>query len=344
MIIKVKTGAPYEIHIERGILSNSGKLIRDISKANKAIIVTDSKVDKLYSDTVRKSLVLNGFETDKFVFHEGEASKCHNTLIRLYDFLCEKNITRSDIIVALGGGVVGDLAGFAAATYLRGIPYVQIPTTLLAQIDSSVGGKTAVDLGGGKNLVGAFYQPKRVIIDPDVLITLTDKIFSDGMAEAIKYGVIRDKKLFDTIINKGDIFKIIAECVEIKADIVERDEFDTGERFVLNFGHTVGHAIEKLGNFTEYTHGEAVAAGMAIISQNAEKMGLTENGTTEKIIEALKMYSLPIAVPYCKEDLKEVMIRDKKRSANSITLVLAKNIGQSYLHKIDIEQLEEFLS
>lgn len=343
MIINVKTGAPYEIYIERGILSRSGELIREISKAQKAIVVTDSKVDGLYSDTVLASLISCGFEADKFVFPEGEASKCHNTLIRLYDFLCEKNITRSDIIVALGGGVVGDLTGFAAATYLRGVPFVQIPTTLLAQIDSSVGGKTAVDLEGGKNLVGAFYQPKRVIIDPDVLSTLTDKIFGDGMAEAIKYGVIRDKKLFETIVNKGDIFDIIAECVKIKTDIVERDEFDTGERFVLNFGHTVGHAIEKLGNFTEYTHGQAVAAGMVIIIRNSEKAGLTEQGTTEKIIKALNVYSLPTDVPYGKEDLKEVMLRDKKRSANSITLVIAKNIGESYLHKIQIDDLEDFL-
>ncbi len=343
MIINVKTGSPYEIYIECGLLSRSGELIREISKAQKAVIVTDSRVDGLYSDTVLKSLSESGFETAKFVFPEGEASKSHSTLIELYGFLCDKGVTRSDIIVALGGGVVGDLTGFAAATYLRGVPFVQIPTTLLAQIDSSVGGKTAVDLDCGKNLVGAFYQPKRVIIDPDVLNTLTDKIFSDGMAEAIKYGVICDAKLFDTIINKGDILEIIAECVKIKTDIVERDEFDTGERFMLNFGHTVGHAIEKLGNFTEYTHGEAVAVGMVIISKAGEKLGLTQNGTSEKIIKALEAYSLPTKVPYGKEEMKDVMLRDKKRSANSITLVLAKCIGEAYLHKISIDSIQDYL-
>ncbi len=343
MIINVNTGSPYEIHIEGGLIKKAGKLIREVSNASIAVIVTDSKVDSLYSEAVMKSFDESGFKTEKFVFPEGEASKCHKTLIELYDFLCEKNVTRSDIIVALGGGVVGDLTGFAAATYLRGVPFVQIPTTLLAQIDSSVGGKTAVDLDCGKNLVGAFYQPKRVIIDPEVLSTLTDKTFSDGMAEAVKYGVIYDEELFDLILNKGDIMKIITRCVQIKTEIVERDEFDLGERFILNFGHTVGHAIEKLGNFSEYTHGEAVAVGMVMMTKASEKAGMTENGTADRILEALNAYSLPASVPYQKADMTDIMLKDKKRSADSITLVIAEKIGKAKLYKIKVEGLEEFL-
>lgn len=343
MIINVKTSSPYEIHIECGILKEAGKLIREVSNAHIAAIVTDSKVNELYSDVVVKSLENSGFKAVKFVFPEGEASKCHKTLIELYDFFCQNNVTRSDVIVALGGGVVGDLTGFAAATYLRGVPFVQIPTTLLAQIDSSVGGKTAVDLSCGKNLVGAFYQPKRVIIDPDVLSTLSDKIFSDGMAEAIKYGVIYDEELFNLILSKGDIFKIIIRCVQIKTEIVERDEFDLGERFILNFGHTVGHAIEKLGDFSAYTHGEAVAVGMVMMTEASEKAGITEKGTSQMIIEALNAYSLPTSVPYKKEDMTEIMLKDKKRSADSITLVIAEKIGKVKLHKIKAESLEDFL-
>jgi len=266
----VKTGRPYEILIEHGILDNAGEYIRPLTKAVRAVIISDTNVSPIYSERVKNSLEKSGFETSVFVFEAGESSKRLSTIEKMYTHLFEHNITRTDIIVALGGGVTGDMAGFAAATYLRGIDFVQIPTSLLAQVDSSVGGKTAVDLPAGKNLVGAFWQPILVLIDSDTLNTLPEKFFKDGLGEVVKYGCIRSKSLFERLENenaKDFIDDIIFECVSIKRDVVERDERDTGERAILNFGHTLGHALEKLNGYTNLTHGEAVAAGSAIITR-----------------------------------------------------------------------------
>lgn len=271
--IIVKTSTPYNIYIERGILNKCGAVISETVKTRKTAIITDDIVDRLYGKAVVDSLESSGFTVCKFVFKNGEGSKSTETLNEIYNFFCENNITRTDCVIALGGGVVGDITGFAAATFLRGLEYIQIPTTLLAQVDSSVGGKTAIDLPCGKNLVGAFKQPACVICDPDVLSTLSETILSDGMAEAIKYGMIRDNRLFELIAshNIKNISEIIDDVVytsiSIKRDVVENDEFDTGERMILNFGHTLGHAIESYYNYEKYTHGSAVAIGMCMITE-----------------------------------------------------------------------------
>ena len=253
----------YNIEIERGILSQvGGKIKKLLPKAEKAAIITDSHVGPLYAEALQQSLERDGFTTTVLTFKAGEESKNLTTLGMLYDGLAEAGLTRSDLVVALGGGVTGDMGGLAAATFLRGIALAQIPTSLLATVDSSVGGKVAVDLSSGKNLVGAFYQPKAVFIDPDLLQTLPVRYLHDGLAEVIKYGCIRDRGLFETLEklqNDADLLahaeEIIETCCAIKARIVEQDEFDTGERMLLNFGHTLGHAVEKAFHFSTYSHG-----------------------------------------------------------------------------------------
>ena len=295
--VEVKTGRPYNILIEHGIIDHAGEYIRPLTKAIRAVIISDTNVSPIYSQRVKNSLENNGFETSVFVFQAGESSKRLSTIEKMYTHLFEHNITRTDIIIALGGGVTGDMAGFAAATYLRGIDFVQIPTSLLAQVDSSVGGKTAVDLPTGKNLVGAFWQPILVLIDSDTLDTLPEKFFKDGLGEVVKYGCIRSESLFERLENenaKDFIDDIIFECVSIKRDVVEHDEHDTGERAILNFGHTLGHALEKLNNYENLTHGEAVSAGSAIITRISENNGLTAKGTAQRLENLLKKYELPI--------------------------------------------------
>ena len=266
--ISVKTSHPYDVIIERGGLKKSAEYIAQVTASRKAAVITDDIVEKLHLQTVLESMKAAGFDCSVYSFPNGEQSKCLANLGKIYDFLCESNITRSDIIVALGGGVVGDITGFAAASYLRGVEFIQIPTTLLSQVDSSVGGKTAIDIPGGKNLVGAFKQPALVICDSDALKTLPQSVLSEGMGECIKYGMIRDEKLFELmeshdIDTVDDIMdEMVYTCVDIKRQVVENDEFDRGERMVLNFGHTLGHALEGWHNYTDYAHGAGVAAGM----------------------------------------------------------------------------------
>ena len=255
--IDVKTSKAYQVHIGSGLLSQLGQRLRDVCQAQKAVIVSDTNVFPLYGEIAFKSLENAGFQVLSFVFPAGEESKNAATYLQLLNFLAESQVTRSDCLVALGGGVVGDLTGFAAATYLRGIAYVQVPTTLLAAVDSSVGGKTAIDLPAGKNLVGAFCQPKMVLCDPDTLKTLPEDIFRDGCAEVIKYGVLYDPKLFEELTERGLSFPretVIARCVELKRNVVMEDEFDTGSRMKLNFGHTIGHGVEAKSNFA-VSHG-----------------------------------------------------------------------------------------
>ncbi len=337
--LRINASTSYDILIGGSLLAKCGSLIKEVSSAEKVIIVTDDNVNALYQPIVKQSLEQAGFQTETFVFPHGEASKSHHTLIALYDFLCDQNVTRGDLLIALGGGVVGDLTGFCAATYLRGVDYVQIPTTLLSQIDASVGGKTAVDTSRGKNLVGAFKQPARVICDIDTLNTLSPEIFSDGMAEAIKYGLIRDKALFE-LIAAGDIRahleEMIYRCIEIKAQIVEADEFDKGERMLLNFGHTIGHAVERQYNYETYTHGSAVGVGMAYISELFEGEGITPAGTTEKIRACLKQYQLPCAVEITPEQIFSFSVNDKKRNKSAINLIVLKEIGNAYIHKLPV--------
>ncbi len=331
-------GREYEIKIEKGMLKNSGKFIKELISPCKVAIVTDSNVAPLYSDTLISSLSENGFSSVLITVDPGEGSKSLGTLSRLYDKMLEFGITRGDLIIALGGGIVGDLAGFCASTLLRGIPFVQIPTTLLAQIDSSVGGKVAINLPQGKNLVGAFYQPKLVLIDPLCLDTLSDEIFSDGMAEAIKYGVILDEKLFEKIENfssrteMGEIIEdVIFRCCELKKMVVEEDELDTGKRMILNFGHTFGHAIEKKFNFSTYSHGQAVASGMVMAAEYGEKTGITPLGTSVRIKKLTYGFGLPTKIDIDKESLLNAINLDKKGEGNVVTLILPEKIGKAAL-------------
>lgn len=350
-IIRVNLGAKsYNIEIAAGLLDTAGEKIRSISKAQRAAVISDSNVDALYGERLQTALAGSGFKVTRIVFPAGEKSKCLNELAKIYDRLAEAGITRSDLVVALGGGVTGDLGGFAAATFLRGVDYVQIPTSLLAQIDSSVGGKVAVDLPAGKNLVGNFYQPKLVLIDTMLLKTLPVRFLHDGLAEAIKYGCIRDRALFEKIAAMRDddellenIGGIVKRCCAIKAEIVEHDEFDTGERMVLNFGHTIGHAVEKCSNYESFTHGEAVGIGMLLLTRQTERLGLTESGIAAVIYDVLKKYNLPVDADYGNEELLKAAGMDKKKSGSSITLVILKNIGTSFLQKTNWQDLPEYI-
>lgn len=343
--VRVNAGRGYDILIENGIIANCSSYIKKVKKAKKVCLISDTNVYKLYGKTVMDSLLENGFEVIKFVFTAGEESKTTETVVSMVEFMAENEMTREDLVVALGGGVCGDMAGFASAIYLRGIDFVQIPTSLLAQVDSSVGGKTAVDLPQGKNLCGAFHQPILVLIDPEVLKTLSFHFFSDGMAEAIKMGCIKSASLFDKIAKKNlneDLNDIIYECVALKAGVVERDEKEHGERALLNFGHTAGHAIEKLHNFSGISHGEAVGIGMLIICEAAEKQGLTEKGTRQKIEEVLKLYNLPISVPDSLESILGAMSADKKRTGDAIKFILISEIGNGFINPVEYKNIERF--
>ena len=279
------------------------------------MIVSDDNVFPLYGKQLCDSL--SGYECHSLVLPHGEPTKSFDTLPKVYSAMLDAKLTRSDLVIALGGGVIGDLTGFAASTYLRGIKCVQIPTSLLAQVDSSVGGKTAVDLPQGKNLVGAFFHPKMVLIDPLVLNTLPDHFIHDGMGEVIKYGCIKDSGLFDLLLShssfedlKPDLPKIIARCVDIKRIVVEADQFDTGERMLLNFGHTLAHAVEQRFAYERESHGEAVAIGMYQITRISEELGLTREGTAGEIRKILESYGLPVSCGVHLSELKEAMKRE----------------------------------
>lgn len=326
----------YEIIIEKGILSNLAKEIKEVFNGNKIFILTDKNVDKFYGDKVIKELEAAGYDTKKLALEPGEETKSFFTLPKVYDELLNFKLTRSDLILTLGGGVIGDLGGFVASTYLRGVPFIQCPTTLLAQVDSSVGGKVGVDLDRGKNLVGSFYQPIKVIIDPNVLETLSDRVFNDGMAEVIKYGCIKDEEFFNKLLNYKDkeevmnnIEYIIHNCCKIKKEVVEKDERDTGERMLLNFGHTIGHALEQYYNYSKYTHGEAVAIGMYEITKISEASGETKKGTADIIKSILVKYNLPYKLDVDIEEIKEAMKLDKKNLNKKLNLIFIDKIGES---------------
>lgn len=338
--LRVNAGGGYDILIERGLLKNCGEKIKDVVSAKKAAVISDTNVAPIYLETVEKSVQEAGIETVSYVFEAGESSKTTANLIKIVEFLAQSGLTRNDCVIALGGGVCGDMAGFSAAVYLRGIKYIQIPTTLLAQVDSSVGGKTAVDLPQGKNLCGAFWQPSLVVIDPDVLDTLPAHFFSDGMGEVIKYGCIKSKSLFEKIEkeNARDIIDdVIYECADIKRGVVERDEKEAGERALLNFGHTCGHSIEKLCNFSGVSHGEAVGIGMVMISKAGEKEGITEKGTADKIAVLLKKYGLKTETDLPVSEIVRNMAFDKKRTSAGIKLIMLRSIGDSFIEPMPMD-------
>ncbi len=345
-IVKVNTSHAYDVLIGKDILDDCGKYIADILSPCKLCIVTDDNVAPLYLERTERSLRQAGFETVSFVFPHGECSKNLSTLGNILEFAAEHRLTRSDAFVALGGGVVGDMCGFASSIYLRGTKFIQIPTTLLAAVDSSVGGKTGVDLEAGKNLVGAFHQPSLVICDYSTLDTLTDSIFSDGCAEVIKYGIINDKEFFDSLEKvsiKAQIEQVIARCVQNKSRIVTADEFDNGERQLLNLGHTVGHAIE-LCSCLEISHGSAVAIGTVIVTRAAVSLGLCHTKELERITALLAREGLPTECPFTAEELCTVATADKKRKGGHITLVVPHAIGDTRLCKTDISELQDFIS
>jgi len=346
MELTVHTTQSYAITIERGCMAQAGARATELFKSGaKALIVSDTNVMPLYGDLVARSLSDSGFSCAKFAFPAGEISKRLSTIEQIYAVLAENRFTRSDFIVALGGGVTGDMAGFAAATYLRGIRFIQVPTTLLAQIDSSVGGKTGVDLPQGKNLVGAFHQPALVLIDPDTFATLPPRYFADGMGEAIKCGCIKSRALFNLIQNTditNNIEEMIFRCVDIKREVVERDEFDTGERMLLNYGHTFGHALEKLYHFKKLSHGEAVGIGMVMMAKYGEDAGITKQGTAEEIIHVLKKYNLPTTDDMTMDKVLEATTLDKKSSGGTIGLVLLNEIGESFVKQLPRTELAQF--
>ena len=341
--VRIEASAGYDVLIDNGLLGESGRLIRDISKGNTAVIVSDSNVFPLYGNVLEKVLKKEGFSVISFVFEAGEDRKCTDTLVSLWEFLAEKHVTRSDILIALGGGVTGDLTGFAAATFLRGIKYVNIPTTLLSMTDSSVGGKTAVDLKNGKNLAGAFYQPSLVIIDPDTLSTLPEKIFNDGMAEIIKYGMINTPVLLELLSGDYDINEIIEISVTAKRDIVAVDERDNGIRQLLNFGHTPAHGIEVLSEYT-VSHGSAVAIGMVIMTRAAIKRGLCEEAALGALLSLLDKFSLPSVPVFTTGELARAALSDKKRRGEEITLVIPRYAGSCILKPTPVAELTGFLA
>ena len=337
----------YDVIIGRGVLKNAGKYISDVLKSRRTVIVSDDNVYPLHGEALKKDLEAAGFEMREFVFPHGEQSKSHETLLNLYAFLAASNITRSDSIIALGGGVTGDMAGFAAATYLRGIDYVQVPTSLLAQIDSSVGGKTAVDIPAGKNLVGAFKQPKLVLSDTDTLATLPDAFFDDGMGEAVKYGMIWSEKLFELIASgkiKEHLDELVTECVDIKRQVVETDETDKGLRMILNFGHTLGHSIEKTQNFCGLSHGKAVAVGMYLITTAAEKHGIITGNISDRLKACLETNGLPWSVDIPAETLFENSVNDKKRFSDDINVIICKTLGKADIVKMPINEYKALIT
>lgn len=339
-------GREYDIVCEKGILDQAGSLLQPLLKGKRIALVTDSNVEPLYAQRVAKSLMHADFQVAILEISAGEKSKCASVLSELWEQMMEVGLTRSDAVVALGGGVVGDLAGFAAATILRGVDFVQIPTTLLAQVDSSVGGKVAIDLEAGKNLAGAFYQPKMVIMDPDCLKTLPDRVFSDGMAEVIKYGCIWDKSLFEKLSCLGSrehimahMEEILLACCDIKRQVVEQDERDTGLRMILNFGHTLGHVYEKAYHYETYTHGEAVAAGMVAAARLGIRLGVTPSGTDVEIAALLEKFSLPTTIPATEQDYRDTLVKDKKSQGTDINLVVLPQLGEAGVLKMPQQRL-----
>lgn len=344
--------SPYDIVIEKGSMSKVGTWTRSLWQPQKIAIITDNHVGGLYAEKVKLSLEDAGFDVVVFDFLEGEASKNLKTVNKAYEFLVKNNMTRSDGIIALGGGVVGDLAGFVASTYMRGIHFLQIPTSLTAQVDSSIGGKTGVNTPFAKNMVGTFTQPDGVLIDPETLTTLGKRELIEGMGEVIKYGLIDDVELWDeltsmegspqSILDHAE--SIIYRSCNVKRKVVVEDELDNGVRLYLNFGHTIGHAVEATAGYGKVMHGEAVAIGMVQISRIAEKKGLMPQGITQDIIAMCAKFGLPIDYhPWSVEVLYDALTHDKKARGKLIKTVIVPELGSAAINQIPLEEMKEYL-
>lgn len=343
---------PYDIVIEKGSLSRVGQWVADLWQPQKIVIITDNHVGSLYANKVKFSLEGAGFEVSVFDFLEGEAQKNLTTVNKAYEFLVKQGLTRSDGIVALGGGVVGDLAGFVASTYMRGIHFLQIPTSLTAQVDSSIGGKTGVNTPFAKNMVGTFTQPDGVLIDPDTLKTLGKRELIEGMGEVVKYGLIADLELWqklqmlsgspEAILENAEF--IIYHSCDVKRRIVVEDELDNGVRLYLNFGHTIGHALEATAGYGRVMHGEAVAIGMVQLSRVAEQKGLIEAGITQAICDMCVKFGLPIDhKPWNPDQLYRALTHDKKARGNTIKTVIVPKIGRAVINQIPLKEMKDYL-
>ncbi len=341
----------YEIIIESGSFKRLAELIRihlSPKPSVRLVVITDENVFGIYGKAL--SSALDGFEHSVLTLPAGEGSKSIQTLEQVYGFCADMKLTRSDMLVAFGGGVIGDLVGFAAATYMRGLPFVQVPTTLLSQVDSSIGGKTAVNIPQGKNLVGAFNQPALVVIDPTLTDTLTEREFACGMAEVIKYAAINSKKLYDLLSENNSKEKILPKlaqvvqlCCEIKAEYVREDPFDKGVRRLLNFGHTFGHAIEKHFDFSRYNHGEAVAMGMCLAFELGEKLGICKTELGQTFCTLIKNFDLPV---YNEVDIRLLLptiALDKKAEGKEINFVFVKDIGDSFVRAMSLDEMEDLM-
>ena len=343
--VHVQASTEYDVLVGAGLLQTLGERASALCKTRKTAIISDSNVWPLYGQAAEESLIHAGFQAVSFVIPAGESSKNGEVYLELLNFLAENQLTRTDLLIALGGGVVGDLTGFAAATYLRGVPYIQVPTTLLAAVDSSVGGKTAIDLPAGKNLAGAFYQPSLVLCDVDTLNSLPDNVFRDGCAEVIKYGVLYDPELFTHLKEYGLDFHredVIAQCVTLKQNVVAEDEFDTGARMKLNLGHTIGHGIEAQSEF-RISHGEAVAIGMSIVSRSAVKLGICSQDTCDTILSVLNSFGLPTSTEFTADSLFLSALSDKKRSGSTVSLIIPQAIGDCIICATPVNELKSFI-
>ncbi len=344
-VIEVNASKSYQIKIGRDILHTLGQQTAALQPGANVCIISETTVWPLYGNTAEESLRQAGHETCHYIFSAGEQSKNGTIFLQILNFLAENQLTRTDLIVALGGGVVGDLAGFCAASFLRGIRFIQIPTTLLAAVDSSVGGKTAIDLPAGKNLAGAFWQPSLVLCDLTCLDTLPRETFLDGCAEIIKTAILFDPEMFDQLLRQGPDFDqetIIARCVAHKRDIVNADELEHGLRQKLNLGHTIGHSVEAMSSFT-ISHGKAVAIGTAIAARSAAAQGLCSSQTSSLCQQLLKRFDLPIDTTFSAEALCTMALSDKKRSGGTIHLILPRSIGDCVIYPLPVTQLQSFI-
>lgn len=351
LTINLKAGK-YPVIIESGSFQTIGNTLGEKFAGKKIALITDENLHIIYGDFLKKQLDASHCQWEIIVLPAGDTSKSFDSLMEIYKRLIDFQLARDDVVVSLGGGVIGDVSGFAASTFLRGVDFVQIPTTLIGQVDSSIGGKNAVNLSEGKNLVGTFYQPTCVYIDPDFIKTLSDYHMADGMAEVIKYASVADADLFSDLIRMSNyrdaqlIESIIYRCCLIKKQMIEEDEKEHGIRMLTNFGHTIGHAIENLYDYKTYGHGQAVAIGMQTITKHSEALGLTAINTSAMLKELLLEYGLPTELPdgIDKDLLARSAMKDKKRRGNKMNLVLLEKIGKGYLHPIEKTEIIKFIS